>query len=158
MSTRIRRRVAASPARTPMETWEKICSILAPDSGSEARKELMKVAGEASSTISSEGPMDSPFIAHGSGPRIHIYCVYGEDAVSGEGVEEEPLSSKPTTGDWALSMPVPEEDLEWTKESLKGKSKRVTARASGEAITESKEAASTVPSGFSINESEFYKP
>lgn len=158
MSTRIRRRVAASPARTPMETWEKICSILAPESGSEARKELMKVAGEACSTISSEGPMDSPFIVHGSGLRIHVYCVYGEDAVSGEGVEEEVLSSNPTTGDWALSMPVPEEDLEWTKKSLKEKCTRVTARASGEALAESKDRTSLATSGFSINESEFYKP
>ncbi|MBK8614735.1 MAG: hypothetical protein IPN85_15025 [Flavobacteriales bacterium] len=141
-----------------METWEKICSILAPDSGSEARKELMKVAGEASSTISSEGPTDSPFIAHGSGPRIHVYCVYGEDAVSGEGVEEEALTTKPTAGDWSLSMPVPEEDLEWTRKSLKGKSTRITARASGEALAESKETASTLSSGLSINESEFYKP
>jgi len=135
-----------------------ICSILAPDSASEARKELMKVAGEASSTISSEGPMDSPFIVHGSGARIHVYCVYGEDAVSGEDVEEDALTTKPTTGDWALSMPVPEEDLEWTNKALKGKSTRVTARASGEGLAESKAAASTAASGLSINEAEFYKP
>lgn len=158
MSTRIRRRVAASPARTPMETWEKICSILAPDSASDVRKELMKVAGEASSTISSEGPMDSPFIVHGSGARIHVYCVYGEDAVSGEGVEEDALTSKPTNGVWALSMPVPEEDLDWTNKALKGKSSRITARASGEGLTESKETTSATASGLSINEAEFYKP
>ena len=102
--------------------------------------------------------MDSPFIVYGNGPRVSIYCVYGEDAVSGEGVEEEALSSKPTNGDWALSMPVPEEDLEWTSKSLKGKSSRVTARAVGATLTEANDASTTAANGLSINEAEFYKP
>ena len=32
------------------------------------------------------------------------------------------------TGDWHMSLPCPAEDLSWISDSLKGKSKRVTAR------------------------------
>ena len=134
MSTRVRRSVASTPQRTAMETWERICDLLAPNPTSDARKELAKVAGVAASSISSEGPKDDPIVVHGCGPRVHVYCIYGEDAVTGDGVEEEPLSSNPTGGEWRMSIPVPKEDLAWSERKLKADSTRVTARPVGEEL------------------------
>jgi hypothetical protein len=132
--SRVSRRIASTPGRTAMETWKMISALLAPDPGSEARAELDKVSGVAASAISSEGPKDDPMIVHGGGPRAHIYCVYGEDAVSKNGVEEEHFTRSPVAGDWKLSLPVPKEDLGWTQKKLKTTSSRVTARALGEKL------------------------
>ena len=134
--SRVSRRIASTPQRTAMETWKAICALLAPDAQSEARAELEKVAGVAASTISSEGPKDDPIIVHGGGPRAHLYCVYDEDAVSGDGVEEDPFTRSPVQGDWKVSLPVPKEDLDWTQKKLKATSSRVTARALGDRLDE----------------------
>ena len=136
VSTRVRRNVASTPQRTAMETWEMISALLAPEPTSDARKALFGVAGVAASAISSEGPKDDPIIVHGGGPRAHIYCVYGEDAVAGDGVEEETFGSSPTAGDWKMSIPVPKEDLSWSDRKLMDDSTRVTARAVGEKLKE----------------------
>lgn len=157
MSTRIRRSVAATPQRTAMETWERISALLAPDPKSDARKDLAKVAGVAASSISSEGLKNDPIIVHGGGPQARVYCVYGEDAVTGDGVDEDAFSKSPTEGDWSLSLPVPKEDLDWTQRKLKADSTRVTARAVGEDVKDEK-AAATARTDAGINLQEFMKP
>ena len=134
--SRVSRRIASTPERTAMETWKFICALLAPDAKSDARVELEKVSGVAASTISSEGPKDDPIIVRGGGPRAHIYCTYDEDAVSQDGVEENPFARSPVSGDWKLSLPVPKEDLDWTQKKLKATSSRVTARALGDKLEE----------------------
>jgi hypothetical protein len=139
-----------------MESWEAISALLAPGAQSDARKELAKVAGVAASTISSDGPRNDPIIVHGGGPRAHIYCIYGDDAVSGDGVEEDAFSKSPTEGDWRLSLPVPKEDLAWSQKKLGADSTRVTARAMGEELEEEKVAAS-VGGASVINIEEFMK-
>lgn len=138
-----------------METWEQICRVLAPNPTCAAHEELAKAAGVAASSISSEGPKDHPIIVHGGGPQVRIYCIYGEDAVNGDGVEEEPLSRNPTEGDWRLSLPVPKEDLEWSQRKLKATSTRVTARAVGEELKEQNTAA--VRGEAAIDMQEFLK-
>ncbi len=119
-----------------METWEKITALLTPDPASDPRKEFAMVAGVAASSISSEGPKDDPIIVYGGGPRAHIYCVYGEDSVTNEGVEEDTFSKSPTGAGWRMSIPVPKEDLAWSQRNLKATSTRVTARALGEDLGE----------------------
>jgi hypothetical protein len=142
-----------------METWDRISALLAPDPKSDARMELAKVAGVAASSISSEGPKNDPIIVHGGGPRAHVYCVYGDDAVTGDGVEEDGFSKSPTEGDWSLSLPVPAEDLDWTQRKLQADSTRVTARAVGTQMKEEKAAATAAASsGATINLQEFMKP
>ena len=138
-----------------METWDSICALLAPAAASDAREELAKVAGIAASTISSQGPKADPIIVYDGGPRAHIYCVYGEDAVSGDGVEEEAFSKTPMGDGWRISLPVPKEDLAWTQRKLKADSARVTARAVGEALGEEKTSATR--SETTIDMSEFMK-
>lgn len=139
-----------------METWERICALLVPDGNSDGRSELAKVAGVAASAISSEGARDDPIIVYDGGPRAHIYCIYGEDAVSGDGVEEEAFSKTPLGDGWKMSLPVPKEDLAWTQRKLKADSSRVTARAIGEDLVEQK--AQAPQAKATINLTEFMKP
>jgi hypothetical protein len=159
MSTKVRRSVASTPERTAMETWEKICELLAPDPQSPARAELAKVAGVAASTISSEGPKNDAITVHGGGPRAVIYCIYGDDAVSGDGVEEDAFSKSPTQDDWKMSLPIPKEDLEWSQRKLKSCSTRVTARAVGKDLEEDDQNSAAVrQSEPVIDMKEFLKP
>lgn len=134
MSTVVARTIASTPDRTASETWAKIVSLLAPGRQDPARAELERVAGVAASSISSEAPKDDAFVVYGGGPRVRVYCAFGDDAVTRDGVTEEGLAESPTKGDWRLSMPVPPEDLEWSQRKLKALSTRVTARAVGDDV------------------------
>lgn len=125
--TVVARRFVSIPERTASVTWSAISQLLAPKSGSAASTELASVAGVASSLISREA-MTSPIVVWGAGPRVRIYCLYNDDAVEGGDSNETALSFDPTDGDWHMSLPCPAEDLSWVSNTLKGKSKRVTAR------------------------------
>src|SRR5258708_3429421 len=118
MATVITRSIASTPKRTATETWDKIASILAPKAESIGRAELQKVAGVAASSIASEAPQNDAFVVHGNGPQVRIYCIYGEGAVSGDGVNEDPLKEPAVEGDWRMSMPAPSEDVTWTQRKL----------------------------------------
>jgi hypothetical protein len=133
MST-LGRKFIAVPARAANETWRAICELVS-KSGSAARKELESVAGIASSLIAREA-MTSAIVLSGVGDRVRIYCLYHEDAISGEDANETRLPHDPTNGDWEMSLPCPEEDLDWVKDSLREKSKRITARDMAEVIGE----------------------
>lgn len=126
--TTLARHIISEPVRTASETWKIIVDLLASDANSPARNELLSVAGVASSIIASEAVKDSPIVVYGSGPRIRIYCLYGEDAIMGEDANESELSSNPTAGDWAMSLPCPADDLEWVQNALSKRSKQITAR------------------------------
>lgn len=134
MITVISRRVASTPARTASETWQRIVDILAPDSTSPARAELELVAGVACSSIASEALKDDAVVVHGAGPRLRVYCVFGDDAVSGENINEDALATTPTTGDWSLSLPCPVDDLSWSRTALAKLSTRITARGVGDEV------------------------
>jgi hypothetical protein len=153
--SRVSRRIASTPERTAVETWQRISALLAPDAKSANRAELDRVASVAAAAISSEGPKEDPIIIHGGGPRAHIYCVYGEDAVNKDGVEEDPFSRTPMEGDWKLSLPVPPEDLGWTQKKLQATSSRVTARALGEKLGEDEKASAHAGGGIEVDVKEF---
>lgn len=125
--TVIARRFTSIPERTASATWGAITQLLAPNSKSEAAVELASVAGIAASLISREA-MTAPIVVCGSGPRVRTYCLYNEDAVGGDDVNENALSFNPTEGDWKMSLPCPNEDLSWVQGALKAKSNRITAR------------------------------
>jgi hypothetical protein len=129
MSTVIARRVASSPTRTATQTWDKIVELVAPDAGSEARRELAKAAGVACAAISSEATKDAAIVVWGAGPRVRIYCVFDEDAILGEGVNEDALAKSPTAGDWRMSLPCEPGDVTWSKNKLAAVSKRISARS-----------------------------
>lgn len=158
MSTVVRRKVASTPQRSAKKTWEKISELLAPDPKSSARAELTKVAGVAASAISAEAPKDDAIVVYGGGgPRVRVYCLYYEDAVSGDGVEEDPLAKSATEGDWSLSLPVQRADLDWTQKELKQLSSRVTARAVGDAVKEDAGKKATAAADIEIDMQEFMK-
>ena len=132
MATVITRLFASTPQRTAGTTWTAIISILAPDKSGSAYAELVKIAGVAASLIASEAPANDAIYVYGNGPQVRLYCLFGDDAVSGDGVNEEAFSEAPTEGDWRMSLPCLAEDLAWTQKTLKSLSSRITARAVGE--------------------------
>jgi hypothetical protein len=131
MSTVLARCVASTPVRTALETWARIVEIIAPDPESPARKELAQVAGTACASIASEAPKEAPIVIWGGGPRVRVYCVFDEDAITKDGVNEDALSKPPTEGDWRMSIPFLAEDVAWSGASLAAASSRISARFGG---------------------------
>ncbi len=126
--TVVARRIIAEPVRTASETWKTIVDLLAPEADNIAREELLAVIGVASSLIAAEAMKDAPIVAYGAGPRVRIYCLYGEAAILGENANEAKLTATPINGEWAMSLPCPMDDLEWVQAALKRRSTRITAR------------------------------
>jgi hypothetical protein len=156
MSTVLARRVASTPVRTAVETWARIVEIIAPDPESPARKELAKVAGTACASIASEAPKEAPMVIWGSGPRARVYCVFDEDAITQDGLNEDALPRSPTEGDWRMSIPFLAADAAWSGASLAAASGRISARSVDEDVPDEEPlAASATP--LSINLAEFLK-
>lgn len=139
MSTVIARRIKATPVRTSSEAWDVMCGLLAPDAGSPARAVLARASGVACSAIASEVLADDAMVVHGSGARVRCYCLYDEDAMSGEDASENALPEVPTTGDWRLSIPVLEEDYEWSARAVKPCAPHITVRKAGDDVPEDSE-------------------
>lgn len=118
MTTLVARCFAATPQRTGSETWAAIVDLVSSE-GSTARKELQGVAGIAASVIVGDVPTAHPFIIFGNGPRLRVYCVYGENAVTGENCDEDALSWVPADGDWNLHIPCEPDEIGWMTDALK---------------------------------------
>jgi hypothetical protein len=88
---------------------------------------LLAVEGVAASIIADEMPGQAPIVVAGSGPRLRIHCLYGDDATEGEAAAEDALTWDPTEHDWQVSLPVSEEELHWVSASLKKIGSRVVA-------------------------------
>lgn len=120
------RKIAATPKRSVDEAWQVIVNMVSEPS-SEARKILESITGVASAIIVDEIPAGIPIVFTGKGPRIRIYCVYGEDALLDDNCNEEFLVQNPTVEDWHTYLPCAQDDLVWITEALKPASKFVTA-------------------------------
>lgn len=159
--TVVARTFCSIPKRSALETWTAIVALLAPKAGSEARRELQSVAGIASSLITREA-MNSPTVVYGCGPRVRIYCVYNEDAITGDAANENKLAFDATDGDWHMSLACPADDLDWVVGALAKKTKRITARDQSEAVEseDSSQALKAAGNGgtASINMEGFLKP
>lgn len=158
MTTVMARRVASTPVRSAVQTWAKIIELLAPDPSSAARKELSAAGGIACSSISSEATKDAPIVAWGSGPRVRVYCIFDDDAITGDGVNEDPLPTPPTEGEWRMSIPCLPEDVKWSQGKLAAVSSRISARSVDEDVEEDKAASGAVAPAMGINLGEFLKP
>lgn len=134
--TVLARRIVATPARSASEAWAVIVDLLAPAANSPARKELQAIVGIATSLISDEAFRNAPAVVYGSGPRVRIYCLYGEDAVTSDSAGETKLTVVATEGDWKMSLPCPEVDLTWVQDALKNRSSHVTARDMNSALAD----------------------
>jgi hypothetical protein len=153
--TVIVRRFVSVPARSAAETWKAISDLLASAEKSEGARELASVTGAASSLIAREA-MTSPIVVHGSGPRVRIYCLYDDDAIEGDDVNETALPFDVTSGDWKLSLPCPAEDLGWVQNTLKAKSTRITARDMAEPVEKAGEQGTGQVSG-AVDMEAFFK-
>ena len=88
-----------------------------------------------------------------------IYCLYGDDAVSGDNASEAAFATCPTDGDWVMSLPADADDVAWVKDALAKKSKRLIVREKNEAFgdgdDQSKEAGTAAAA---INMEAFLRP
>jgi hypothetical protein len=116
----------------------------------------MNVAGVATSLIASEAMKADKIIVWGGGPRVRIDCIYDDDAISGDNVNETKLARSATDGDWRMSLPCPEEDLTWVTSTLAKKSSRITPRKLGEEPDTDSDGDSK--SAASINMEAFFRP
>jgi hypothetical protein len=130
--TVVARHIAATPARSAADAWAVIVNMVT-TAGGTARGEFDRAAGIMMSLIAAEAPKDSAIVIHGVGPRLRLYCVYDEEAVLGEGVSEDPLHWCPTDGDWRMSVPCPEQDLDWIQRALAQLTTRITVRDQSDA-------------------------
>ncbi len=155
--TVVARRIIATPARPASEAWAVMVNLLAPDQNSEARKELESVSGIASNLIADEAFDGTPGVVFGSGPRVRLYCLYGDTAISGEGASESAFAFVPTEGDWRMSLPCPPDDLDWVRDALKNKSSRIAARAVDEDVDDREDSKSrSDPSAYEIDRETFF--
>lgn len=158
MSAVVARRIASTPTRTAAETWDRIVEILAPDPKSGARMELTKATGVACASISSEATKDAAIVVWGGGPRVRVYCIFDEDAITGDGVNEGVLATSPTEGDWKMSIPCPPEDLKWSNGKLTSVSTRISARSLEDDVEDDGSESASSARSLSINIEEFLKP
>jgi hypothetical protein len=120
MST-VARRFTASPARLSSAAWKAISALICKQDNA-AGSEFEKVAGVASSLINERFFAGHPLVLKNRGPRLRIYCVYGEDATTSDGVNEDELSWSPTENEWHAFLPCSEEQEEEMAAYIKGKS------------------------------------
>jgi hypothetical protein len=156
MSTVLARRIVSTPVRTVTDTWARIVEVIAPDPDSPARKELDEVAGTACASLASEAPKDAPIVVWGGGPRVRVYCLFDEDAITKDDVNEDALPKSPTEGDWRMSIPFLSEDVTWSRASLAAASDRISARSVDDEIADEESTAESA-APLSINLAEFLK-
>ncbi|HMO87454.1 MAG TPA: hypothetical protein PKC18_21285 [Lacipirellulaceae bacterium] len=154
----IARRVRATPERGAVDAWQVIVELIAPDEG-DARRELLSIEGIAASTISTESPKDAPMVVRGKGPRVRIYCLFNDEAVSGDDANESALAQCPTEGEWSMSLPADSDDVAWVRDALAKKSKRVTVRDKSEDMSDDEDgAAERTATEAGINMEAFLRP
>ena len=136
MATVIRRTLRSTPHRTASETWQLLIGLIAPDKSSASRTELDGVAGIVAQLIASESLKDSPLVVYGDGPRVRFYCLFDEDAITGDDANEDSLAFVPTAKDWRISIPCHDDDLAWAEAQLRSRSSRIGVRGVGEDIEE----------------------
>lgn len=159
MSTVLARRVASSPIRTAAQTWAKIVEIIAPDPQSPARRELAKAEGVACASISSEATKNAAIVIWGNGPRVRVYCVFDEDAITQDDVNEDALPKLATEGEWRMSIPCLQDDVKWCSGNLAATTTKISARSLEDEVEDDGDqtvAAKAAPT-MAINMQEFMK-
>jgi hypothetical protein len=125
MST-VARRFSASPTRLSSATWKAIVELICKnDAGAAA--EFAKVSAVASCLINDKLFAKNPLVVKSKGPRLRIYCLYGEDSIEGEDINEDALSWQPTADEWHAFLPCSQEEYRETAASLKAKSAKFSA-------------------------------
>lgn len=118
----------SSPHRSASDTWKAIVELLTQGKTSDARNELVAVAGIASSIVADRMLQDAPIIVTCDGPRTRLYCIYDDEAIDGSDANEASLGFDPLYGAWHVSLPCHADDLTWIQTALKKHSTKITAR------------------------------
>ena len=134
MATVVKRQIRATPQRSADEAWKVMVDLLAPDANSPARTDFERVAGVVAQVIASEAPRTSPIVVFGNGARVRLYCLYDEDAMTGDDANENSLAFTAAEADWRMSVPCLKEDLAWVQKQLTARSLRILAREVGDDV------------------------
>ena len=127
---RVRRDIASIPLRSASETWSAIVTLVT-GNGSVDSDQLNAAASIMESLIADEQPAIAPIVFKGCGPRVLIYCLYDEDAMEA-GLTIDSLNTNPTAGDWRMTAPCEEDDVDWMNNTLKERAPRMTVHAAHE--------------------------
>ena len=155
MSIKVASRVIrSSPYRDSAATWDFIIDLVTRGVDGPAHSELLSVSGIAGSIIADQAPKDAAIVVTCDGPRTRIYCLYDDDAIDDSDAKEDTLGYDPLQGNWAVSLPCADEDLNWVQSALKAKSKRITARDNSSTLGDSDKMTSKAPD-LTVNIKEF---
>ena len=121
----VARRFAATPERLPSATWNAITALVC-GAEQKPKAEFQKVAGLASSVIADRSMENHPLVIVNDGPRLRVYCLYGDKAISEDDRSEAPLSWNPTAGKWHGYLPCGPEDFDEYATLVKGQSSSFT--------------------------------
>ena len=158
MSSVISRVIRSLPQRSTADTWSFIVDLLTKGEQGEKRDELLSVSGVASSIIAEQAAKDAAIVITCDGPRTRIYCLYDDDALAVGDEKEDRFGHDALKGDWAVSLPCPEDDLAWVQRALKAKSSRITARDMTQSLgDESFGTQAATDSAFTVDVDRFLK-
>lgn len=138
------RKVVACPERTASEVWDFITEMLC-HSSQEAAQQFKDVKGGVSSVISDEILENSAIVIKGTGPIVRIYCLYGDDAISGEDKKEEPINWELFKDGWKVYIPCIEEEIDSLKKYLEKKSNRFEVYNKNEKLSFNETKSSSIP-------------
>lgn len=127
---RIRRDIASIPARSAKDTWRAIVDLVTAGDSVD-RGQLDAAASVMESLIADEQPAIAPIVFKGCGPRVLIYCLYDEDAMEA-GLAIDSLNTNPTAGDWRMTAPCEDDDVDWMNRTLRDRASRMSVHAAHE--------------------------
>jgi hypothetical protein len=88
---------------------------------------------------------------------VRVYCVFDEDAITQDGLNEDALPKSPAQGDWRMSIPFLPDDVAWSSASLAAASSRISARSVDDEVEDEEADTAAAKSSLSINLAEFLK-
>jgi len=127
---KLRRDIASIPIRSASETWKAIIELITRSDSVDA-EQLTAASSVMESLIVDGHPANVPIVIKGHGPRLVIYCLYGEDALEA-GNELDRLHWSPTGGDWSMTAPCDPEDVDRISKLLRSRAPRISVHDVGE--------------------------
>ena len=88
---------------------------------------------------------------------MRVYCLFDEEAITGEEVNEDALVKPATDGDWKTSIPCLPEDVAWSSKQLASLSGRISARSMDEDVKDDERESTAATTALTINAAEFLK-
>jgi len=146
---KVKREVNSIPKRSALDTWSTIVALVT-GKDSVDKSHLEAIAGTVATVITEETSKDAPFVFHGSGPRLVVYCRFNGDAMEEENIDK--LNWNPTEdATWHLAVPCGKDDLDWIRKSIAQKTSRVTVYDAAVGYEDEQADKSAQATGFAIN-------